>query len=65
MKNKKKIELWTVYRGSGRPDRFLGEFSSKDEAFKAGYDHMEKHPCDEIGVGNPKPDAEGFLQWVD
>ena len=57
------FEVWTKFSGSGRPDRFLGEFDTYQEALEYANNHEDLHPSDWCGIGTTAKDEEGFLQW--
>ena len=65
IKNNEKglYEVWTVYRGSGRPDRFLDSFDDINDALNYACNYDDHHPADETKIGQTWTDSDGFLQW--
>lgn len=63
-KNEKGLyEVWTVHRGSGRPDRYLASFADYLEALDYACKYDDQHPADETKIGQTWTDSEGFLQF--
>jgi len=66
MKNENLYDVWTIHRGSCRPDQKIGAGLNYEEAAELSESYEHCNPCEETRLAKEEDvitDENGFLQW--